>query len=397
MTKRLSSLSYIARPLLLLFAGMILLSLGVVYLVVEIYRNAPLPAWIYFATLQFLPQWARAALFLALGLLAVVVSLWQLSDVVIIPINQQTLADGDFVVGYRSSGGPPRMVAMSGGAGLLILAGLGEQVKQLTGIIPLQDKVEYYYRASSLFAFRNVYYVVPTPGQVGLSAELSNGRSLAMKGEVIVHDPALAQQHVERLFLTSPGDGAAPDPATLPVSRLALEAIRDADVIVLGPGSLFESVLPNLLLPALSEAIRDSGARVIYVCNLMTEPGLTTGFDVADHVREIRRYGGFTPDFVLVNARRIDPEIRQIYEAANYQPVFLDPEAYEETAVLPSSQTRQKQVIVEGAVVVETDLAANMVQLTASLGDPGQSRAVRVLRHDPEKLRAALMALLQRG
>jgi hypothetical protein len=397
MIKRLSSLAYVARPLLLMFLGMLLLSLGVAYLVLEVYRTLPLPGWIYYPTLQFLTQWVRAALFLIAGLLLIGFGLWGLSSVVIIPLDQQVLPAESLVLGYRPSDGPPRMVAISGGAGLLILAGLGEQLHQLTGLIPPQDQVEYYYRASSLFNFRNVYYVVPTPVPVQLSAELSDGRVVTMKSEVIVHDPALAREHVVRLFLTGPNEQQLGDLARLPIARMALEAIHEADVIVLGPGSLFDAVLPNLLLPQISDAIRNSKAKVLYVCNLMTEPGVTTGFSVADHVREIRRYGGFSPDYVLVNARRIDPEVRQIYEAANYVPVYLDPEAYEETAVLPSGQVRQKQVIVEGAVVVEADLSAAMVQLTASLGDPGQSRAVRVLRHDPEKLRAAIMALLQRS
>lgn len=390
--KRLAALAALARPLLLLFMGMVLLSLGAAYLFIEAYQSTPLPAFVYYLTLQFLSQRMRAVLFFLLGLAVLGAGLWRLGGLAVIQINNAAMPEGGLVVGYRADGHPPRVVAISGGAGLLILAGLGEHLQQLTGIIPLQDAVEYYYRASSLFSFRNVYYVVPTPVPLQVVAELSDDTRLNVMQ--IVHNEQFAQEYVRRLTLLSANDGL---PGEVPLSRMALDAIRQADVIILGPGSLFESVLPNLLLPEISRAIRESQARVIFVCNLMTEPGLTTGFDVGDHVREVKRYGGFTPDYVLVNAQRIEPEIRQMYEAANYAPVFLDPEAYEETAVLPADQGRQKQVLVEGAVVVEADLASAMIQLTATLDNPGQNRAVRVLRHDPEKLRTAILALLQRG
>jgi hypothetical protein len=394
--KRLASLMYLARPLLLLFVGIVLLSLGVAYLFIELYRTAQLPPIFYYLTLQFLGQGLRAALFLLLGLLVVASGLWRLSGLVIFPVDARPSDSERLVLGYRREGELPRMVAISGGAGLLILAGLGERLHQLTCIIPPQDAVEYYYRASSLFSFRNVYYIVPTPVPLNALARLSNGDLVPMHAQSVVHNERLAKEHVEQLVLTvAQDDGRVP--ATLPVARMALDALREADVIVLGPGGLFESVVPTLMLTDVQAAIRDSRARVLYVCNLMTEPGLTTGFDVADHIRVIKHYGGFTPDYVLVNAQRIDPDVRQMYEAANYAPVYLDPEAYEETAVVAGEQGRQKQLVVEGAVVIEADLASAMVQLTASLDDPGQSRAVRVLRHDPEKLRAAIMAVLQRG
>ena len=95
--------------------------------------------------------------------------------------------------------------------------------------------------------------------------------------------------------------------------REALDAISQADVIVLGPGSLFESTLPNLLIPELRAAVQHSKARKIYICSLMTEPGLTDGFSVAARSRQIVRYGGFAPDYVLVNAQRIDSDVRRIY------------------------------------------------------------------------------------
>ena len=75
-----------------------------------------------------------------------------------------------------------------------------------------------------------------------------------------------------------------------PLTRLAADAIGDADAIILGPGSLYESILPNFLIEEFAAAVRASTAVKIYVCNLMTEPGRTSGFSVADHIRAIREY-----------------------------------------------------------------------------------------------------------
>jgi uncharacterized cofD-like protein len=183
----------------------------------------------------------------------------------------------------------------------------------------------------------------------------------------------------------------------LPVTRPALDAIRNADAIILGPGSLFESILPNLLIDDLRTALQQSKARKIFVCNLMTEPGLTTGFSVGDHIRQIKQYGGFTPDYVLVNVQRIEHEVQQVYAAAQQLPVHLTPEEYEETSVPTSENVVQHQLVVEDSIVIEADLASSVVRYNASVNKAGESWAVRVLRHDPEKLITALLKLLRRN
>jgi hypothetical protein len=86
-----------------------------------------------------------------------------------------------------------------------------------------------------------------------------------------------------------------------------------------------------------------------------------------------------------------------MYMAANQSPVYLDPEEYEETIVSATDRVTAHEVIVEGAVVIEADLAASQLQLTASLDRPGERRTVRVLRHDPDKLASAILEILRRG
>lgn len=420
-SRRLSSLLYLARPLALTFVGIVLLSIGAAYAFTWLYRTLPLPNFFFFLTLQFLPHWQRGILFLLVGLGVLAVGMWKLSSVVIIPFTSQEATSNELVLGYRRSSGKPRLTVLSGGAGILILASLGEQVERLTCITPVQDPVEYYYRASGLFSFQNVYYVVPTPVAARVHGILDDGTHANIMQ--VDHDPRLAQRHVAQLRLV-PGDvtnglgtgesngrfegvgkdGVTPTSDTasgtasgtaLPLTRLAAESLRDADAIILGPGSLFESILPNLLIDELRTAVQQSRATKIFICNLMTEPGLTTGFDVAEHIRQIKRYGGFTPDYVLVNAQRIEPEVSRLYAAAHQTPVYLDPEAYEETTVIPGQHESQRYLMVEGSVVIEADLASSVVQYTASLNSPGTSRAVRVLRHDPQKLTAAILNLLK--
>ncbi len=383
--KRLASLSQLIRPLALTFVGVVLLSLGVAYLTLHLYRNGAFPEALGVVLLQFIPVWGRGLLFALVGFGILGLGIWQLSGVAVIPLDAKP-ASGDIVLGYEQALKPPKIAVVSGGAGMLILASLGRRASSLICITPVQDPVEYYYRASSLLNFEQVVFVTPTSHPIPIEVELDDGQRFDIKHN-ISHDDLLAARHVAQIQLVG---------ADTLVTRLTLDSIAKADAIVFGPGSLFESILPSLLLPEVRDAIRTSNAVKIYICSLMTEPGLTTGFGVADHIRQFATFAGFVPDYVLVNAQRIDSEVRQIYAAANQVPVFLSPEEYEETAVSSTEHETTRHVVLEGAVVYEADLASSVVQLTASLDHPGESRTVRVLRHDPEKLAAAITEILRR-
>lgn len=384
--KRLSSLARLVQPLALTFVGVVLLSFGFAYLSLYLYLSGGFPEPLRYLLLQFLPVWARGLIFGVAGAGMLALGIWRLSGVAVISLNA-TPATGDIVLGVERTRTPPRIVVISGGAGMLVLASLGRRASSLICVTPLQDPVEYYYRASSMLSFEQVVFVAPTPAPVHVMVTLDDGQQYDIKHN-ISHDDQLADRHVTQIALGEPAPG---------VTAQTIEAIRRADVIVLGPGSLFESILPSLLLAEVGAALRESKAKKIYICSLMTEPGLTSGFGVAEHIRQFSRFAGLTPDYVLVNAQRIDTDVRRVYAAANQIPVFLTPEEYEETAVSTTEHETTRDLLIEGAIVIEGDLASSVVQLTASLDHPGESRTVRVLRHDPEKLAAAITEIMRRG
>ena len=388
--RRLATLSHLVRPLALAFLGCAILALGIGYVLTHLYRTLVLPEVFFYLTLQFVPQVWRGVFFLVVGVGTLSAGIWTLSDKVVIPLDSQPQTN-ELLLDYRRAERPPRLAVLSGGPGMLVLASLGRTVETMTCITPVQDPVEYYYRASSWFNFEKVVCVVPTPQPMQVTFVLDNGVRVKPSDRV-PHDERYAERYVVDVQL----DSAVPLHEVL-VTRATIDAITNADAIVMGPGSLFESIIPDLLIPAVRDALRASKAKKIYICSIMTEPGLTSGFTVADHIRQIVRYGGFAPDYVLVNAQRVDPEVQRIYAAAHQTPVYLAPEEYEETVVQALDRSTGSDVMVEGSVVVEVDLATAVIQLTASLEDPGKSRTVRVLRHDPDKVAAAITSILRRG
>jgi len=106
-----------------------------------------------------------------------------------------------------------------------------------------------------------------------------------------------------------------------------LKAIEQAEYIILGPGSLYTSVIPNLLIPEIRSAIARSSVPKIYVCNIMTQPGETDGYTVADHIRAIDticRVQLF--DAVLVQGRSPSADALRVYANEYSHPVYLDRE-----------------------------------------------------------------------
>ena len=136
-----------------------------------------------------------------------------------------------------------------------------------------------------------------------LVAHLSDGRTVRGESQFV---SAVGAARIQRVTL---------DPPNLPALPQVLAAIGSAEMIVLGPGSLFTSIIPALIVPEIAAAVRQSAAPVVYVASIMTEPGETTRFTLGDHVQAITAHLGRTPDVVLMNSSPLATEVLRRYNA----------------------------------------------------------------------------------
>lgn len=145
----------------------------------------------------------------------------------------------------------------------------------------------------------------------------------------------------------------------------ARKAIAEADLIVLGPGDLYTSIVPNLLVTGVNEAIAESCAKLVYVCNLMTKYGETDGFSAQDFILEIKKYLGPAKKrlaFVLVNRKiTLSPRVKGWYKKYHSEPI-------------------------------EDNVDEKALSVKVTLGDFAQKG--KLIRHDPKRLAKALMNLL---
>jgi uncharacterized cofD-like protein len=163
--------------------------------------------------------------------------------------------------------------------------------------------------SGEVLAIRGRLYPVTTE-DVHLVAELADGRTVEGEQEILA-----AGSPVRRVRLSRPECRALPE---------ALEVVARADIIVVGPGSLYSSVLPNLLVPGIAEAIAASRVPVLYICNCMTQPGETAGYTVEDHINALVAHApAAAPDTILVNAHPISDASREKYLAEGASQVEL--------------------------------------------------------------------------
>jgi uncharacterized cofD-like protein len=187
-----------------------------------------------------------------------------------------------------------------------------------------------------------------TAANISLEATLEDG--VAVSGETRI---SRSRARIARIALRPPS------PAPLGET---IEAIREADLITLGPGSLFTSVIPNLLVKGVPQAIRGSTAVRVYVVNLMWQPGETVGFSAADHVEAIIRHAGQgLLDAVVVNTGPISEPLKRRYARQRARPVEID----------------RGRLEALGLKVVSADLVEK----------------AEMVRHNPEALAAVLLDL----
>jgi uncharacterized cofD-like protein len=252
------------------------------------------------------------------------------------------------LVALAGSGGPLADVLQHrfGGTGSLAGHALGNLV--LAALTEMHgDFLQAIRSASRLLDTRGT--VLPsTVDAVQLVAELEDGRRVV--GERHLTGTG---RRVRRVFLHP----VRPAPA-----EGVLEAIASADLITLGPGSLYSSVLPNLLVDGVAEALQATRARRVLVANLMTEPGETAGMGAVDHVRAVLEHAGPVVDVALLNSGPLDATSLHRYAQTGAEPVRSD----------------LSRIRALGVVPVEADLL----------------RSGRRLRHDARKLGKALLSVV---
>ncbi|MFQ5419473.1 MAG: uridine diphosphate-N-acetylglucosamine-binding protein YvcK [Anaerolineae bacterium] len=356
----------IKRWLILLGLGAILVGLGWVYLVLVIRRTRFMPEPVYdVITMQFMPPWARILISLSVGGILVLWSITKIGLNLIAPFRggEDEVVDSLYEYTMRNRG--PHIVAIGGGTGLpTLLRGLTRHTRNITAIVTVADdggssgrlrrdlgvlppgdfrnnmaalardealmtQVLQYRFGGGMgtngsgelqgHAFGNLLLAALT-GITGSfdQALLAAERVLALRGRVlpstlenvtlmadvavggvlverVVGESEIPKVHgrIQHVFLEPPNAAAYPS---------AVRAIFDADLIVIGPGSLYTSILPNLLVPDLAQALCRTTAPKVYVCNLAAQPGETDNYTVADHVQAILEHtSAHCLDIVLAN------------------------------------------------------------------------------------------------
>jgi uncharacterized cofD-like protein len=353
----------IKRWLVIILAGTTLISLGFAVLILDAYRTAPESWWLPVLSalsLRFLARPLRALIFGGSGVVLMLWGIWGLNRSLLKPFVKPGRPLLETVSAYRRRERGPHIVVIGGGTGLSsLLRGLKEHTHNLTAIVTVADD-----GGSSGELRRNMGVLPPGdirnclaamsndealltqvfqyrfpsgPGLEGHSlgnllitalAEITgsfeeavaeSGRVLAVQGRVLpatlhdvrlVADVSLPSEQGEVLVR---GESEIPkaagkirrvwlepsNPAAFPP---AIQALLSADLILVGPGSLYTSLLPNLLVPHLAQAMRASRGLKFFICNVATQVGETDGYHCGDHIRTIEKHlGGGMFDLVICN------------------------------------------------------------------------------------------------
>jgi len=337
-------------------AAELVLVLGVAYALKELYQTTKLPSQFFYITLQFLPYWARAVIFGVLGVGLLLFSYLKLTQSVLGPFlpGNSTSSIVEIIHAFRLRGRGPRIVAIGGGTGLSsLLRGLKTYTSNLSVIVTVADDggssgrlrdeyrilppgdfrqclialadaeplmkqlFDHRFKEGSLdgHSFGNLFIMAMADVTGNFEHALrESGKVLAVKGTIlpstlqdvtlvasinggmVAGESKIPMQNapISRVFLKP--DGAQINPE-------AAQAILNAELIIVGPGSLYTSIMPNLLVEGMVEVIKASPALKVYICNLAAQNGETEGYGVDDYLRVIREHVGANLfDFVLVNS-----------------------------------------------------------------------------------------------
>lgn len=158
---------------------------------------------------------------------------------------------------------------------------------------------------------------------VNIGARFQSGKTIIGESEIAKRD---YNDIIEDIFLI---------PENAKANIEAVKAINEADAIIMGPGSLYTSIIPNLLFPQIREAIMRSKAVKVYVCNIMTQPGETDKYRASDHIEVLYKYIPGSIDYAIVNKSDMSSELLEKYMKDNSNPVELDIQRIKRMNVTP--------------------------------------------------------------
>lgn len=374
----------VKRWLLISASGVVLATLGLaiwtgmtpIFFLLQLLRN--FLAWIA----EIVPNYVSGPIIIAGGILLI---LWgqtrSLNSItqVLMPEGNEELVDR--LLNHRRLHRGPKIVALGGGTGLSnLLRGLKDYSAKITAIVTVADDggssgrlrreigvlppgdirnclaaladeeklltelFQYRFRAGDGLvghSFGNLFLTAMSDIAGDLEQAIAaSSKVLAVRGEVLpatLSDVSLWAEladgrRIEGESSITKANGKilkiGCTPANPPALPRAVEGLQEADFIIIGPGSLYTSVIPNLLVPEIADAIANSEVPRIYVCNIMTQPGETDGYSVADHIRAIDRACG-RPLFDAVVVQGKVPSAKALirYSQENSYPVVLDREA----------------------------------------------------------------------
>lgn len=212
-------------------------------------------------------------------------------------------------------------------------------------------------------------FVLKTKGKVlpvthektNLCVEYENGKIL--KGEGSIDENKFEKSRIKTAFL-EPSVSAYPS---------AIERIHDSDMIVIGPGDLYTSIIPLFLVDGVREALQTTRAKLVYVVNLMTKSGQTNNYTAKDHVHDIEQYLGKQIDTIIIHKGSLNESIVEWYESHHEHPVQDD--------------------LADDSRVVRSNVADN-TPVEQNTADKISSYARSILRHDSIRLAKAVIQLL---
>jgi uncharacterized cofD-like protein len=370
---------YVKRWLALLFGSIVMISLAVGYALKDAYTSVRFPSIAGPLTLQFLPRGGRALLFAVVGIGLLLLSFYKLGKSIIGPFlpvgagGERGLAEQ--LYSRRALAKGPHVVALGGGTGMsTMLRGLKKYTGNIAAIVTVADD------GGSSGRLRSEYRVLPPgdfrqclialaeteplmtqlfthrftgEGSLGghsfgnlfimAMAEITgdfehalreSGRVLAVRGQIVpstLQDVTLCATAGPEVRVgesrvphgEEPIDHVFLEPSDPPINPEAELAILEAELIIIGPGSLYTSILPNLLVDGMVEALRASPAVKVYVCNVATQPGETTGFTVSQHLDAMEDHvRGSLFDYVVCNSNYGVPLPRSAIDAGIARVVF---------------------------------------------------------------------------